>query len=163
MRRFRLIGCLVPLLLLSGCENNSFISSVPAYPVHVEIDTRMGAFVHFVPTAFGSFVVANRDGYFMNGNYISPPLVTDAYGYGGVLVYVGMNGYDAYDLACPYCAISRKRQPCLIDGIYAICPECGECYDIGSGTAVPTKGIAKEPMRRLNINNIDGKLTILQR
>ena len=50
-----------------------------------------------------------------------------------------------------------------MDGIYAVCPECGEQYDLGSGTAVPTKGIAHETLRRLNIINSDGKLTITQR
>ena len=36
-------------MLMAGCENSTFQNSVPAYPVHVVIDTRMGDFVHFQP------------------------------------------------------------------------------------------------------------------
>ena len=44
-----------------------------------------------------------------------------------------------------------------------VCPHCGEQYDLTSGTAAPQKGLAREPMKRLNIQNADGKLTLSQR
>ena len=159
MRRLGLI--LAVLGLLTACDgvNNN---SVPAYPVRLAIDTKIGAFVNFVPTALNTYVTVDAAGYHYNGNTY-PLGALDATGYGGVVVYVNMMGsYDAYDLACPYCALHARRQPCIIDGIFAVCPYCSEQYDLGSGTAFPTQGISKEYMRRLSIINTDGKLTISQ-
>ena len=150
-------------LLLAGCNDVNWQSSVPAYPVRVTVDTKVGEFVHFQPTSTGSYVIANPDGYFLNDKYVLPFPVTDAYGYGGVIVYVDLFGYSAYDLACPHCASTGKRQPCIVDGGCVVCPLCGETYDLMSGTSAPQKGIAKEPLRKLNIVTSDGKLTITQR
>ena len=50
-----------------------------------------------------------------------------------------------------------------MDGIYAICPRCGELFDIASGYAMPQKGISKEALRSLNIIASDDKLTITQK
>ncbi|MBQ4394049.1 MAG: hypothetical protein II825_01940 [Paludibacteraceae bacterium] len=165
MQRNRLIyiGLLCLALLLSGCEGTTFQSSVPAYPVRVIIDTKIGAFVHFVPTALGSSVVVNKEGYFLDGKRVYSAGITDAWGYGGVVVYVSSNGYDAYDMACPYCAEKGNCHPCGINGARAVCPHCGEEYDLLSGVAVPTQGIAHEALRRLNVINSDGRLTITQR
>ena len=149
------------MLVLSGCEETTLRSSVPRYPVRVTIDTRVGEFVHFVPTAINTYVTVNSEGYFYNGARVKTCDVTDAWGYGGVVVYINsMGGYDAYDLCCPNCA--ALRQSCEVDGIFATCPHCGEQYDLGSGTAAPQKGIAHEYLLRLSLINSDGKLTITQ-
>lgn len=160
MRRIRVIIGLVCAFVLAGCEQEN---NVPSYPVHAVIDTRTGAFVHFQSTALNSYVLITRDGYFLNGVFAQATSAMDAWGYGGLLCFVSINGYDAYDLACPYCAKLGRRQPCDIDGMFAICPHCGEQYDLTSGTAAPQKGLAREPMKRLNIQNADGKLTLSQR
>lgn len=162
MRNFRLIICLLSLFLLS-CHDTTFQSSVPAYPVRVSIDTKQGAFVHFQPTAFNSYVAVNRDGYFLDGQYVLPLGATDMYGYGGIVIFVSLYGYDAYDLACPYCALHGLKRPCTINGFYAECDECGEHYDLASGYALPTQSISHESLRRLNVINSDGKLTVTQR
>ena len=163
MRIFRLLIIGLAGLLLCGCEKNPLQSSVPRYPVNVTIDTRSGVFVHFIPTALNTYVTVNEDGYFYNGQKVQPLSVLDAYGYGGVVVYVDINGqYNAFDLACPYCAARSSRQPCTVDGIYAVCPSCGEHYDLGTGTGVPQKGIADEQMLRLTLTNSSGRLTIRQ-
>ena len=150
------------LFLIPGCEHTTFQSSVPTYPVRFSINTNMGEFVHFKPTSQNEYVTLTEDGYSYNGKWVQARLVTDAYGYAGTVVFVSINGYDAYDLACPYCAARGKKQACEIDGIFAVCPHCGEQYDLGSGTAAPQKGIAKELLRRYAIINSDGKLTITQ-
>lgn len=151
------------VLLCPSCENqNTFQSSVPRYPVNVTIDTRSGVFVHFVPSALNTYVLVDEEGYHYNGQVVQRS-VLDAIGYGGVVVYIDINGqYNAFDLACPDCAGRGKRMPCHIDGIHAVCPACGEHYDVGSGTAAPQKGIAKESLLRLPINNAGGQLTIRQ-
>ena len=165
MWRFGIISVLAlcSLLLIPSCEGTSFKSSVPTYPVRVIVDTKVGAFVHFQPTALNAYVIANTDGYFLNGEYVLPFPVTDACGYGGVVVFVDLFGYSAYDLACPYCASRGRKQPCEIDGAFAVCPYCHEEYDLASGTATPQKGLIRESLRRLNIINSDGKLTVTQR
>lgn len=162
---FRAVKIIVVLcaLLLTGCEGTTFRSSVPAYPVRVVIDTRLGAFVHFQPSNLYSYLVVNKDGYFLNGTYIQDRAATDAYGYGGVLVYISMNGYDAYDLACPYCAGQGYCHPCEVDGFYATCPFCGEQYDLASGTAVPQHAIAHETLKPLNVMASDTKIVVTQR
>ena len=90
-------------------------------------------------------------------------LITNAYGYGGVLVYIDINGnYNAWDLACPYCASRGLMRPCGIDGLYAVCPECGEHYDVASGTAAPQKGLAREQLLRIPLTNSGGVITVRQ-
>lgn len=150
------IGC----WLLASCEGTTFQSSVPAYPVRVVIDTRIGAFVHFQPTSLGSYVTVNKDGYYLDGQWVSAVSAMDAWGYGGVVAYVSTMGYTAYDLACPYCAEHGRCRTCTIDGMNAVCPECGEEYDLMSGAAVPQKGLSHEAMRRLGLVNADGRITI---
>ena len=162
MRRDLLVLFVIVLcaLLLPSCEHTTFRSSVPNYPVRFSIDTRLGPFVHFANAAQNEYVTLNRDGYRYNGEWVAPCGAMDAYGYGGVVVFVGMNGYAAYDLACPYCAGRGACQPCGINGFFAVCPECGEEYDLGSGTAAPQKGIANEFLRRYKLIASDGKLTV---
>ena len=160
MRRFGLIA--LCCLLLSACENTTFRSSVPAYPVHVVIDTRIGSFVHFQRTSLGSHVVVNKEGYFLDGKWVNATSAMDSWGYGGVVVFVSTVGYDAYDLACPHCAELGKCCPCDVNAMFAVCPECGEEYELLSGVAAPQKGIAHETLRPLWIVNSDGRITVSQ-
>ena len=160
--RFQLIISVLCLFGLCSCEGSTFQSSVPALPVHIIIDTR-GLFVHFTETSLNSYITVNADGYYdENGKLVKPTGVMDAWGYGGVVVYVSMAGFVAYDLACPYCAGRGRKSPCMMDSPFAECPHCGERYDLGSGYAIPQTGLSKEAMRRLNIISSDGKLTITQ-
>lgn len=162
-RSWQLIFASLCVLVLGGCDDNTtFRSSVPTYPVRITIDTNVGPFVHFIPTASYSHIIVNEDGYFYDGEFIQKPLGMDAWGYAGVVVYINMmGGYDAYDLCCPNCVY--ERQACKVDGPFATCPLCGEQYTLGDGTAVPNKGIATEQLRRLNVMNSGGRLTITQR
>ena len=105
----------------------------------------------------------NSEGYKENGVRKLPVTVQDAWGYGGIVAYVSMAGYVAFDLACPYCAARGLKSPCTVDGIYAVCPNCGEEYDLGSGYAIPQKGISKEAMRPMNITQNGGKIIITQK
>lgn len=153
---------IVLAVLLTACESTTFRSSVPTYPVHFSIDTKIGAFVHFANAAQNDYVTLTEDGFRYNGQWVASRSGMDAYGYGGVVVFVGMNGYTAHDLACPKCAAEGACKRCTIDGFMAVCPQCGEQYDLGSGTAAPQRGIAHEFLRRYNIIISDGKLTVTQ-
>lgn len=159
-RQLIFLFCLI--IGLVSCEGTTFRSSVPAYPVRVVIDTRQGAFVHFKQETTSSFVIANRNGYFLDNKWVSASSATDAYGYGGVVVFVSFFGYDAYDLACPNCAEKGACHPCEINGGFAVCTTCEEQYNLLSGSAAPQKGIAREALRKLTLINSDGRLTVTQ-
>ena len=148
--------------MLVACENMTWQSSVPTYPVRATIDTR-AVFIDFTPENTNAYITIDKDGYYENGRFVLPVTVNDAWGYGGLLVYVSMNGYVAFDLACPNCAAHGKKRPCDMDGIFAVCPECGEQYEVASGYAVPQKGICREALRQYNIVYSDGKLNISQK
>lgn len=148
--------------MLVACENTTWQSSVPTYPVRATIDTR-AVFIDFTPENTNAYITIDKDGYYENGRFVLPVTVNDAWGYGGLLVYVSMNGYVAFDLACPNCAAHGKKRPCEMDGIFAVCPECGEQYEVASGYAVPQKGICWEALRQYNIVYSDGKLNISQK
>ena len=138
--------------MLCGCEGTTFNSSVPRVGVRISINTREGAFVHFQPENTGSYVVVNKDGYFLNGTFVKGANALDMFGYGGVLVYVSMFGYVAFDLACPDCAAHGRRVPCEVNGGTVTCPHCGEEYTVFDGSAMPSKGISKEALLRLTVN-----------
>lgn len=148
--------------LVSSCEDTTFRSSVPTYPVHVVVDTR-SMFVDFLPENTNAYITVNAEGYKENGRFMKELTIEDAYGYAGVLVYVSLNGYVAFDLACPYCAAKGKKVPCDMNGIHAECPVCGERYDVGSGYATPQKGVSREALRAYNIMSSDGRLTVTQK
>lgn len=149
MRRFRqLIIGMAGLLLFSSCDGPTR-SSVPVYPVRFEVNTKT-VFIDFTPQNVNAYITLDRDGYKENGVWKLPATAMDAWGYGGVVLYVSMVGYVAFDLACPLCAAQGRRSPCEMEGIYAVCPHCGEEYEVASGYGFPRKGISKEAMRRLN-------------
>ena len=133
------------VVLCVGCERTNWKSSVPDFAIHLEINTRTGMFVNFVPANVGCYMTVDEAGFHLNG--ITQPLtVMDAYGYAGTVIYIdGFHPYVAYDLCCPHCL--KRDEPCYIDGMFAVCPVCGEQYDIYSGNGIPQKGISREPLK----------------
>lgn len=156
----RILIILGVALLSAGCKNTTFRSSVPSYPIHLEINTNVGMYVHFVPTSVMTYLIADEKGIHLNG--VTQPLTVDqAYGFAGTVVYIdGFYPYSAYDLCCPHCL--KRDKPCTINGMFAICPVCGEEYDIYSGNGVPTHGIGNEPLKRYTTtyNAATGKISV---
>ncbi len=125
------------MVFLSSCSGNTYISSVPAMPVQF-IYNVLAEDPAFVPANTGAYKIIKERRY-----------DTDYIGYAGLLLYVGMDmQHHAFDLACPHCLSTQK--PVEVDGIFAICPVCGEQYDISYGYGTQTKGISKEPLRKYN-------------
>lgn len=146
----RFIYCLVCVVLLSSCEDTVFRSSVPSRPVQLTINTAAGIYVHFVRENIGACVVVDPDGYHFKGQTL-PLTGTDYFGYAGVVIYVdNYQQYSAFDLCCPHCV--KQFKPCEIDGCFAICPVCGEQYDLSFGYATPMKGISNEALRKYITN-----------
>ena len=162
MQRYGIIYLYALFLALCSCKGTTFQSSVPAYPVRVTINMDLGAFVHFQNQTLGDYIIVKQDGFHYHDELVMP-LGTNMCGYGGVIIYVSMLGYVAYDLACPHCASHGLCNTCVINGMNAVCPECGEEYDLGSGSANPRKGISHETLRPLNLMRSGNTITVTQR
>ena len=123
-------------------------SSITGYPVYLDINIA-AEYPHFVP--------ANTMQYM---TFTTGKLITDRIGYGGILVVTGFDEkYYAFDLACP---VECQRDVRVeIDGLYAICPKCGEKYDnIFYGIGNPIDGISHEALRRYTCYYSNGILHI---
>lgn len=146
MKRGGLIILLI--MLMWGCENTTFVSSVPYYPVRLELNI-LAEYPNFV--AAGGIQVLE---------FTSPRYPTESLGYAGIMVYTAFdNRYHACDMCCPNCL--KRSEPVHWDnGFYAHCPTCGEDYDISYGYGTPTKGIAKEQLRPYKTAYNNGKLSI---
>ena len=126
--------------------------------MNIPINTNVGVYVHFVPENIYTFLTVDEKGCHFNGQ-IDPRLVTDRFGYAGVVVYIDSFGsYSAYDMACPHCV--KQDEPVEVDGMLATCPLCGEEYDLGTGYATPQKGISDEALRRYYLIVSNGVITI---
>ena len=156
---FKGLTILLFFLTLTACDTHTtYRSSVPSYPVNIRINTNEGVYVHFVPENIYTFLTVDEKGCHFNGQ-IDPRLVTDRFGYAGVVVYIDSFGsYSAYDMACPHCV--KQDEPVEVDGMLATCPLCGEEYDLGTGYATPQKGISDEALRRYDLIVSNGVITI---
>ena len=93
--------------------------------------------------------------------FVVPRFPTERVGYAGVLLFVNFNEqYSAFDLCCPHCV--ERYHPIEVNGMFAVCPVCGEEYDLSYGYGVPTQGIAKNYLKtyKCNYNSLTGKLVV---
>ncbi len=135
------------ILFASGCEDTIYRSSVPSYPVSLRLNIT-AEYPHFVPTNTSAFLTFTQQRY-----------PTDALGYAGILIYIGMDAaYHAYDMACPVCL--RRDKPVEVNGLFARCPICTEEYDLSYGLAIPTHGISHEALRQYRVLLDNNYLTV---
>lgn len=128
------IGLLV-LLLIEACTHFNPVNPVPNYPVGLRINLT-AEYPHFTPSNIGAFLT-----------FPTPRYPNERVGYGGVLIYVTHdNTYAAFDLCCPHCL--HRTKPLKVDGIFAVCSECGEHYDLSFGLGVPQRGISDHYLKR---------------
>ena len=124
-------------LLLTGF-NDTVISSVPDSYVNLQLN---------LTTTYPTF----RNNPYSYLLFEKPILVTDAVGYGGILVYCGVESYFAYDLCCPY---EHKRKIKIRPNSDSklefkfTCDSCKTIYDVSSGFGYPVSGPSKEALRR---------------
>ena len=133
MKRKVVIFALV--LGLSACEDVTYRSSVPEMPVRYTL---------YISREYPNFIVEN--GFQTLPAITAPKFEGDFVGYAGLLVWVGMdNAYHAADVCCPNCL--KRNTPVEVDGFYAVCPMCGEHFDLSYGLCVPTKGKTHEALK----------------
>ena len=156
---WRILVCACVMIGLTGCWDwEDGRSSVPSYPVKITLDTRVGAFVHFIPSNINSYVVVKKDGILYN-NIIYPRPIDMYYGYAGVVINVNNQmQYTAFDLCCPKCL--NRLIPIEVFGGFADCPSCGESYELMNGLGTPSKGISRESLRRYSVSWYDGVVQV---
>ncbi len=145
------------ILLLASC-NPQGSSSVPSYPVQITIDTRIGQYVSFVPANMNDYVLVTKAGVLYH-DVLYPRDMAMYYGYAGVVININMNqSYSAFDLCCPVCV--DRTKPIEVDGGFAVCPTCGEAYELMNGIGTPSKGISREALRRYSVRYYDGQVQV---
>lgn len=148
MRNFLYITTLIVALCLTACDG-SMNSSINGYPVNLDINIA-AEYPHFVPDNIMQYMT-----------FTSGRLLSDRVGYGGILVITGLDAkYHAFDLSCP--VECRRDIRVEVDGLFAVCPMCGEKYDIFYGIGNPTQGIAHETLRRYTCLYTNGILHVTQ-
>lgn len=149
-------------LAMAGCNRGIvYNSSVPNAPVQLSINTKDAHFVHFIPANIGTWVSVDRDGFHINSDKVSLPLTfSDYYGYAGVVMVVNCySEYSAFDLCCPHC-LTKYPHLTVKDGSTAVCPICGEEYNMAFGLGTPMKGISHEALKRYSCMYSGDRLTV---
>jgi hypothetical protein len=84
-------------------------------------------------------------------------------GFGGVLVvHTMLDGFKAFDRACPYEAQANTVVEIDEDVRFATCPKCGSKYEIGvTGTGVRQEGVTTYGLRRYN-TVLNGSILIIR-
>ena len=127
------------LMLLTACGESAY-SGGPVPYARVNYTLSLQEYPNFVKA---------------NGFQVLPPVTSKRYeydyiGYAGLLIWVGTDqAYHAADLCCPNCLLPDK--PVTVDGSCAVCPICGEQYDLLQGYAFPQRGFTRYALRAYNV------------
>lgn len=121
------------IFLITSCDKK-YVSNIPSFPVSMELDLTfedkdlVGSLTY---KTFTKEDIAKRTGIY-------------SVGYGGVLVYHGIDQFYAYDLSCPHEASRTIHIKVEEDGLNATCPKCNSRFDLDSGVGFPVSGPANE-------------------
>lgn len=128
----------ISILLLSalvGCKDINNRNPVSHVPVSYTLN---------ITSEYPHFITANG---YQTLTITTTKFEREYIGYSGLLIWIGMDGsYHAADLCCTNCLY--KHKPVEVDGLFAVCPTCGESYDLSYGFANPTKGITQFPLKK---------------
>lgn len=133
MKKFMSLLILFCALSCTKTEHSYF----PSYPVYLELDL--------------TFEDKDLNGVMAYKEYIrgktSGLAATERTGLGGILVYHSVDGYHAYDLACPYETQVSVRVKMDEDAIYAVCPKCGSKYNVYEASGNRVEGPATRGLK----------------
>lgn len=160
----RIILLLLVLPFALSCERQK--CDVPSMPVQFEINTMQYPYATYLaPGCVGQTLAITAISnntlqlQFSNETTTKPRFDGEYIGYAGLLVWIDMNGdYQACDLCCPNCL--DPKVPVEVDGLFAICPVCGERFDLSHGTAFPQEGVTKQALRHFAIRYFNHRITI---
>lgn len=127
--------------LVNGCDD-SYVSSIPNYPVSLQLN---------LTTTYPTF--RNSINEFLT--FKARRYEYDRIGFGGILVYSGLPDdygnavYYAFDMACPYEAQNNVRVYPVEDGYGQVkCEKCESVYDVAFGFGIPVSGPSKEALKK---------------
>ncbi|MDH6305740.1 nitrite reductase/ring-hydroxylating ferredoxin subunit [Parabacteroides sp. PF5-5] len=132
----RIFLCLL-LALFASCDK-TYISSIPDYPVYLELDLN-----------FEDKDLVGLQSYKIYTSQNINQAVERA-GFAGVLIYHGLSNttametYYAFEIACPHEANKATVIEVDKDGIYAVCPKCESKFELLNGIGNPISGPANE-------------------
>lgn len=143
------------LLILCGIafSCSTFVSNIPYARVYLELDLTYQDRALKTLSAHKIYTQKNID------------QAGELTGFGGVLVYHGVNGsgtdqYYAFDAACPYEAKTSITVEVTDDGVYAICPECGSKYELLNGIGNPLEGPSDQYLKQYNVSMQGDKIYV---
>lgn len=129
--------------------------AVPPYTVRIDL----GGFAMwntYGVAGMGDFRIFNRE----KGIPSNFPYNVNTYtGFGGVLLMMGLEMPQAYDLACPVEVNQNIVLSIDPDNLDAVCPKCGSRYNPLTGTGGPISGVAinnKLGMRQYHVTPLNG-------
>lgn len=134
MRKFISLLILFCALSCSKTEHSYF----PSYPVYLELDLTFEDKDLNGVMAYKEYILGKTSGLG----------ATERTGLGGILVYHSVDGYHAYDLACPNETQASVRVEMDDDAIYAICPKCGSKYNVYEASGNRVEGPATRGLKQ---------------
>lgn len=151
----------------TSCESTDD-NRIPAYPVQILLNNP-GLWDTYGVSAYGeSRMFIRQTGYPSN----FPFLESTYTGYGGILLIMGMDPFNAgnfvplaYDLSCPVECKDYIRVGIDSDNLEAVCPSCGSHYDVTLSGGAPISGPAltgtvKYALQRYNVYPSNGGYVI---
>lgn len=129
---------------LSESCNDNYISSIPYFPVSLELNLSVSPYTLF-RNSTNKYLLFEKQ---ITGS--------DLVGYAGILVYTGVgfddlgnSNYYAFDMSCPYeHQIDVRVRPDLNGLGRVVCEKCGSVFDVSYGVGNPVSGKAKEVLKR---------------
>ncbi|MCX6308079.1 MAG: hypothetical protein NTY32_04320 [Bacteroidia bacterium] len=142
---------LLPILLALIASCTGYVSSIPDRDVYFK-----RKFNTVQLSTFGAYLYVTDSG-------TVPLSAVDRIRFGGLLIYHAQdNVFYAVDLACPKEVTYNVRiSPPVYD--MCKCETCGEVYDMTFGQGIPTKGIAKEPLRHYTVSFDENDFILITR
>ncbi|MDR2809239.1 MAG: (2Fe-2S)-binding protein [Tannerellaceae bacterium] len=138
----RLLFCLLALAI-SACDK-TYTSGIPYSQVYLELDLTFEDKDLIPLSAYKIYTAKNINQH------------VEKAGFGGVLVYHGLNGaatdaYYAFDTACPHEANRSVTVEIDNEHLHAVCPKCNSTYDLLYGLGNPVSGPAREQLKPYRI------------
>lgn len=143
--KYKPIFLFLILCLFPSCDKK-YISSIPDYPVYLELDLNFEDKDLIPVQAYKIFTSANIN------------QAVERVGYGGVLVYHGLSNtagtdaYYAFDLSCPHEASRTVTVEVDENSVYAVCPKCGSQFELLNGIGNRISGPTDEYLKSYQVS-----------
>lgn len=140
--------------MCGGCDTIDN-KAIPNYTVRIDLSNQ-AIWNTYGVNGMGDYRIFNREKK-LPANF--PYNVNTYTGFGGVLLMMGIDAPQAYDLACPVESSQSIILSINAENFEAVCPRCGSRYNPLTGGGGPVSGVAinnKVGMRQYRVNPING-------